>query len=104
MTRTPWIVRGISVGLIALGVLLMAVPFPGRGRTVSWAVVWDASASMGEPDGPVSRWARARSAWKKVFPITPSFPHFCWGLIGKKPMRVFWTPFVRQNRVVREWF
>lgn len=84
MTRNLWIVRGVSVGLIALGVLLMAAPFPGRGRPVSWAVVWDASASMGEPDGPVSRWDRARSAWKKVFPSIPSFPHFLLGLDWEK--------------------
>lgn len=84
MTKTSWIVRGVTLGLIALGILLMGVPFPGRGRTVSWAVVWDASASMGEPDGPVSRWARARSAWKKVQSRNQQIPHYLLGLDWEK--------------------
>lgn len=84
MTSVSWVVRGVTLGLIALGVLLAGVPFPSRGRPVSWAVVWDASASMGEPDGPVSRWARARSAWKKVKSNNQQISHYLLGFDWEK--------------------
>lgn len=80
-------VRGVSLGMVVVGLLLIGFPYVGRGKAVTWWVVWDVSSSMGESDGDRSRWDRAQRAWKKMKKNLQGAPHFrlgaAWGRINE---------------------
>lgn len=57
-----------SIVAVSLAVLSPHIRWPHRVNDLHIAVVWDESASMAETDTPTgkSRWAEARTVWKKI--------------------------------------
>lgn len=81
--------RLCSISAITLAVLSPHIRWPHWVKDPLIAVVWDESASMAETDTPAgkSRWAEARSVWKRVHPSLShaAFHHYLLGS-GVRPV------------------